>query len=551
MTRSGAPAIRGPRVRVALGLSFVLLGLYILTSPGRIDMIDGQVRYEVARNWIDLSRPVVLDRALISTGLTVKTPGAAYGVYNAAGSVVAMPMMLVSRALPGHTAERDRFVFAMVGPLFGAALGGVLVVAYSMLGLSLGRALGWALVCTLGTLWWPGSTTVFDQNQHAVWLLLAVLLAWQSGRRASLGLALLAGGAGAALVTYQENYALVLPLVGMAVAAKASEGRASIPGRLRQPIETATVQRYLAFGAASSVGVLALVAFNYARFGAPFNEGRFDDPMIFGQGNVFAALLGLLVSPGKGLFLFSPPLLLAILGARRLFAVAPALATTIAAVSLTHLLIVAQVVFFGGDWCWGPRYVLVLLPLWALAAPFAVTGARRIVVPALVALGVSIQVLAISLDHHRFFYERNLAAHFWAKDPWFYFRSSQLLARPGEIAATWLTRVPVEAVAFSPTPWHEVTYSPFGPRRPAESAEWVRRFAVFYLPRPWPLWFHALDPAQRPVAPWPWLALCGVSITLGGGLVWRTLGRGRAGEVMTPRAQSSEPPLSAVPRIGS
>jgi len=170
-------------IRAALGVSLVLLGLYVLTSPGRIDMVDGQVRYEVARNWIDRGRPVVLDRALISTGLTVKTPGAAYGVYNAAASVMAMPMMLVSRALPGHGAERDRFLFAMVGPLFGALLGGILVVAYSMLGVSLGRAVAWALVCTLGTLWWPASTTVFDQNQHAVWLLLAVLLAWFAERR--------------------------------------------------------------------------------------------------------------------------------------------------------------------------------------------------------------------------------------------------------------------------------------------------------------------------------------------------------------------------------
>jgi hypothetical protein len=538
-------------IRVALGVSLVLLGLYIVTSPGRIDMIDGQVRYEVAKDWIDVGRPVVLDRALISTGLTVKTPGGAYGVYNAPASVAAMPVMLVSRTLPGHTAERDRFLFSMVGPLFGASLGGMLVVAYSMLGLSLGRAVAWALVCTLGTLWWPASTTVFDQNQHAVWLLLAVLLAWESGRRASLGLALLAGGAGAALVAYQENYALVLPLVGMAVAARASEGSAVSPGRLRQPVDRATVRRYVAFGAASSVGLLALIAFNYARFGAPFNEGRFDDPMIFGRSNVLAAVLGLLVSPGKGFFLFSPPLLLAFLGARRLFGLAPALATAIAAVSLTHLVVVAQVAFFGGDWCWGPRYLLVLVPLWALAGPFAVPRARRIIVPALVALGVLIQVLAISLDHHRFFYERNLAPYFWAEDPWFYFRSSQLLARPGELTASWLTGVPIEAVAFSPTPWHEITYSPFGPRRPAVSREWVRGFAVFYLPRPWPLWFRALDSAQRPVAPWPWLALCGVSITLGGGLIWTTLGRGRAGEVLTRRAQPGEPPLSAVPRNGS
>jgi len=510
-------------VATALGLFLCLLGLYVLTSPGRIDMIDGQVRYEVARNWLDRGRPDVLDPALIPSALTVKTPAGVYGVYNAAASVTAMPMMLLSRAVPGHTAERDRFVFAMAGPFFGAALGGLLVIAYSMLGLSPSRAVTWALVCTLGTLWWPASTTVFDQNQHATWLLLAVLLAWESGRRASLGLALLGGAAGAALVTYQESYALLLPLVGMAVAAQPSEGRAGAQESLRRPIDRATITRYVAFGVTSSLGLLTLVIFNYARFGTPFYEGRYSDPLIFGAGNPLAALLGLIVSPGKGVFFFSPPLVLAFLGGRRLFARAPSLTAAIVALSVTHLLIITQVLFFGGDWCWGPRYLLVLVPLWGLALPFAVERARGGVIPILISLGVAIQVMAIGLDHHRFFYERNLAPHFWARDQWFYFRSSQLLARPGELAVSWLTGMPGEVAAFSPTPRREITYSPFGPRSAAWSAEWVQHFPVFYLPRPWPLWIYHLDPPWRPVEPWPWLALSGFSVVLGAGLMWKTL----------------------------
>jgi hypothetical protein len=523
VTPATAPATRPRLIAAALGLSLCLLGLYILTSPGRIDMIDGQIRYEVARNWLDHGRPVVLDAALFPIALTVKTPHGVYGVYNASASLTAMPLMLLSRALPGHQVERERFVFAMVGPVFGAALGGLLVVAYSMLGLTLPRAVTWALVCTTATLWWPASTTIFDQNQHAVWLLLALLLAWQSGRRASLGLAMLAGVCGAVLVTYQENYALLLPLVGMVVAAKPSEGSGGAQASLRRPIDRATITRYVAFGATSGVGLFSLLMFNYARFGTLFYASRFTDPLLFGGGNdPLAASLGLLVSPGKGMFLFSPPLVLALLGGRRLFARAPALASAILAVSVMHLLVIMQLVFFGGDWCWGPRYLVILIPLWALAMPSAAGRVPRVVVLALVSLGVLVQGLGISLDHHRFFFERNLPPHFW-KDQWFYMRDSQLFARPGELVATWHMGVPANPVAFSPTPRSEITYSPFGPRPPAANAAWGRQFTVFYLPRPWPLWIYSLDPARRPVEPWPWLALSGASMAVGAWLTWRTL----------------------------
>ena len=520
-----APATRPHLTAAALGLSLCLLGVYVLTSPGRIDMIDGQVRYEVARNWLDLGRPIVLDPTLIPIALTVKTPHGVYGVYNASASVTAMPLMLLSRALPGHQPERERFMFAMTGPVFGAALGGLLVVAYSMLGFTLPAAVAWALVCAIGTLWWPGSTTIFDQNQHAVWLLLALLLAWQAGRRASLRLALLAGACGAALVTYQENYALLLPFVGIAVATDPSEGRADVQESVRQPIDRAAITRYVAFGATSSVGLMLLFAFNYARFGAMFYSSRFADPLLFGPGNPLAAFLGLLVSPGKGIFLFSPPLVLALLGARRLFARAPALTSAILTASALHLLIIVQLVFFGGDWCWGPRYMVILIPLWALAVPFGVGRVPRPLVSALVSLGVLVQLLGISLDHHRFFYERNLHPHFWAKDQWFYLRHSQLFARPGEIVATWRLGVPPQPVAFNPSPQREVTSSPFGPPPPAANTGWGRQFTVFYLPRPWPLWIYWLDAARRPIEPWPWLALSSASLAAGAWLTWRTLRR--------------------------
>jgi hypothetical protein len=136
-----------------------------------------------------------------------------------------------------------------------------------------------------------------------------------------------------------------------------------------------------------------------------------------------------------------------------------------------------------------------------------------------VGLGLFVQLMAVSLDHQRFYFEHNLPPHFWAYDPWFYFKNSQLLSRPLELDETLRSGLPPEAVRFSPTPHSQLTYAPFGPPRPQLGAAWVRQFQVFYLPRPWPLWMASMDPASRPVDVASLTATCAVLMLFGTGLL--------------------------------
>src|SRR5437016_4921683 len=158
------------RMLCAAGVFVALLAVYLLTAPGRIDTVDGQWRYDVAKNWLDDRGPVVTDRYLLASGEQLINPATrkSYSFYNAAPSVTPMPLMALSRLLPGHNAERDRFAFTLAGPCFGALLGALLLLAYGWLGIALRPSLGYTALFCLATLWWPGSVTIFDQNQHAV-----------------------------------------------------------------------------------------------------------------------------------------------------------------------------------------------------------------------------------------------------------------------------------------------------------------------------------------------------------------------------------------------
>jgi hypothetical protein len=509
-----------PRKRVlgALGLLIGLLGVYLLTSPGRIDFIDGQYRYEVSRGWLDVGRPVIRDRTLRALGAPADPrTGTVYSWYNAAPSLTPLPLMQVGRWLGGDGAERDRFVFSLTGAFFGAVVPAVLVIAYGMLGVDLAISIAAVLVFALATQWWPGSVTTFDQNQHALVLFAALLLAWDAGRRASTTRALLAGVVGGLVITYQETYAVLLPALALAVFAPRSEGTAEAPALSGLRVDRRALVRYFVFAAGCCVGLGLFFVYNQVRYGALLQPNRYDanwpsDPL--------AGLLSLALSPGRSVLLFSPPLVLLPFGLRALWSRAPVLCTAAGLTSLMHFLFIANVPFFAGEWAWGPRYLLVLLPFAALGLPSALMRIRRrAIVVGAVALGVTVQVMAVSLDHQRFYFERNLAPHFWAQNPWFYFGHSQLLARPFELAETLRFGVPAEAASFAPTPQAQLTYAPFGPPRSELGRAWARRYVVFHRPRPWPLWMSGIGETSRPVPLAPLTAGCAGLVVIGAALL--------------------------------
>jgi hypothetical protein len=498
-----------------------------LTAPGRIDTVDGQWRYDVTQNWLGGHGPVVTDSYLLGSGEQFVNPTThrSYSFYNAAPSITPMPLMLFFRLLPGRNTARDQFAFTLAGPCIGALFGALLLLAYGWLGVPLRPSLLYTGIFGLGTLWWPASVTVFDQNQHAVLLFVSVLVAWQAGRARSPRLAGLAGLFGGLMLSYQESYAMLLPVAGLAVLAAPQEGRSDRESSLRGFLDRAALHRYIVFALGCGVGVGLFVTYNLIRFGVPLVLARYsaqNGPMPPTWGNGFAGLLSLAFSPGKGILWFSPPLLLAGLGARRLWARAPALAVTVAGVSIIHLLVVSHLTFFSGDRCWGPRYAIPLMPLWALAFPFSAarlsrprirSAGNRLLIPLAVA-GLLVQVMGVSIEHERFFYERNLPGFFWATAPWFYFHNSQLIARPFEIAASLQAGPPEEARRFSPTPG-PVTYCLYNPDDFGQSRRWMRQFQVFYLPRPWWGWIERIGAEERPVNPSWMMAACAMVSLLG------------------------------------
>jgi len=126
----------------------------------------------------------------------------------------------------------------------------------------------------------------------------------------------------------------------------------------------------------------------------------------------------------------------------------------------------------------------------------------------LVGVSLAVQVLALSVENQRFFYNKGFRDYFWAEDRWVYFKHSALIERPSEMASL-LQGLPATARYFNSVPiteWYTYTSLGLPPGAdPKLAPAWMRTFKIFFLPRPWPFWMSYVPPELRPVNIGAWL----------------------------------------------
>jgi hypothetical protein len=267
-------------------------------------------------------------------------------------------------------------------------------------------------------------------------------------------------------------------------------------GSLRSRLASRPTQ-IIAAGLAA--GVAAVLAYNAFKFSNPLETGRgsVGHPLL---GMMPIGLIGLFLSPAKSILLYSPTYLFGLLGLRRLIRSSELPFVIVAACLALHIFLTASLKFWAGEWAWGPRYLVVSLPLVCIGLPFVTGRQLRAALAGAVGAGLVVQLLAISVDHQRYYLERSYTSFFWLNERSMY-TDSPLLARPGELLAVVQMRDLPKVRALAPTHGRmSMTGSPFGAPAPRKRdvPQWMREHLVFVVPRPWPLWSAYLVPALRP-----------------------------------------------------
>jgi hypothetical protein len=163
------------------------------------------------------------------------------------------------------------------------------------------------------------------------------------------------------------------------------------------------LKRVLVWAAIGGAPFLVLaLAYNYLRWGSITQTGYEPYLDMYFGGSVFDGAWGMLASPNKSAFLYSPPLVLAVLAMPRAFRAVPRLGWAMLVMVVPVFLIYATYRSWSGDYAWGPRFFVWAVPVVLVPiAWFFDTRAKRIAVGAVVAIGLGVQLLGAALywDH--------------------------------------------------------------------------------------------------------------------------------------------------------
>jgi hypothetical protein len=180
---------------------------------------------------------------------------------------------------------------------------------------------------------------------------------------------------------------------------------------------------FVAFAAAAVAGAMPFLAYNLLAFGvlgggysAVLSATRSLPDNPFFSHPIIPGVAGLLVSPGKGLLVFSPFLLFLAGSVKRRFEEEShrRLAAVLGLGVIVQVLILGKMDFRAG-WCYGPRFMTDALPILVfMLAPVVETlsgGMRRVFVIAVV-LSIAVQGIGA------FCYPRGLSDMLMDVDPW-------------------------------------------------------------------------------------------------------------------------------------
>ena len=316
-----------------------------------------------------------------------------YSKYPLGQSLLEIPFVLVGGITPDGDptiTPGPRMLLYALPALMGAATVALFFLFLHALGVAHRSAVFAGALVGLATMVWPYARTLYTEGTQAALLLAGVycLTRFRATQHTAAPWAWLAGSALGMLILVRPPAILYVPVL-------AAYALWALPREHRRPV-------LLGLGVPCSIAVLMTLGYNVYRFGEVFafgySSGR-DGFFGFSIAHFPDGLYGLLASPGKGVIWYCPLLLVAAWAWPRLWRTHRPLAVTSIVLFLITLVFHAGWWAWHGDWSWGPRFLVPILPLLLLPLGIALEGARagprlsRAVVGLVAAVSLSVQLL--------------------------------------------------------------------------------------------------------------------------------------------------------------
>jgi Dolichyl-phosphate-mannose-protein mannosyltransferase len=407
---------------LTLLLASVLL-IHLATAGGHLYSPDEEVMYRVTESLVHGRLAI---EPLSGFGTQTGRGGLEYAQYGLGNSIAAVPFRalgpLFAAVWPGDelreilstssfvNAQRYRYPtaidyarrFAVSHMNIAVALLQIWVLYLFALALTnrpwVGVVVG--LLYAFATQAWPHSKTFFSEPLATLSLTSGAYLVWSGmERRSALRLWFAGAALGWAMLTRLDS---ILALPGLALMFYLLLLRPE-PSDEEGP-RLSPLWAHLAIAIPLLLAMAVILGLNTYKFGGPLTTGYGDQAEGFEfNTSLLESLPGFLWSPGRSIFMHSPPVLLGVIGLVALIRRDRSLGLGVLGAFLVTLLVQAMWQNWSGGWDWGPRHIYSLIA-WSMIPLTALLGERSFLSPRVAialcafvgALGVWVQSIAIS-----------------------------------------------------------------------------------------------------------------------------------------------------------
>jgi hypothetical protein len=354
-------------------LLFALTAFVYLLSGRTFFGYDGEMMYRVSESLVLRHSVQVVDPIY-----HLSEPYAAYAI----GLSLLMAPLVAIGAVLFHD---PRLLVTLLEPTVTALTVVVLNLLLVELGCSWRRSVAIAIGYAFGTLAWHYSNVLFTEPVIGLCLVAAVLGLLRHRRHGGTGSLVIAGtAAGIAVLMRWDSVLTAAAPIGLCAVWVVARTPAPLRSR---------ILKLAAFLAPVAIAVGINLAYDVLRFGQPLAGPYSGDQLGFST-PLLKGVFGLLLSPGVGLFVYTPVLLMSVLafpGFWKHWKVEGALILALFAVRVAFF---ARYWSWDGGATWGPRFLVPLIPLLVVPLAFLPRDRRiEIATIALAAVGVAIQLL--------------------------------------------------------------------------------------------------------------------------------------------------------------
>jgi hypothetical protein len=427
--RTGPPAPSAPPVlsrRNMLGVYLLFMAIYLLFNAGHFFSTDHVAVYLTTQSLVERH-----ELAIQPINDAVQGPdGKYYASFGIGQSLAEIPLYLLGRwverisppALRSYFGGVDLgnwggttaiFFVSLLNQLISPLI--CLLVLLFCLRLGYSRRASWAVTLVLGlcTAVWVYARDSFQHPLETLCLLLCVYQLYVHRERLTPGRALVAGLALAAGVLTRVNLVLVAPLLAAYLVWIASERREPAPiaasradhgwGAARRHLAQrnwrAAIAPLLTFALPVVLGFLAVLYVNWVKFGGYLTFHPLAQSFGFST-PAWVGFYGNLLSPGRSILLYSPPLLAALFAARSFARAHRIEAYLFFAILAVYLYFYSVYGAWAGGWAWGPRYLLPMVPFGVIPlAGWLDHRAGRIALGIAAGLGLLVQLLGVLVNY--------------------------------------------------------------------------------------------------------------------------------------------------------